>query len=104
MAEGRRAQRPTGSRAGSDPRLQLTAYGAGIVLSAVVWIFLVHAAIDFGVAAAHGQSAAWFFTAGAGLGAVGCLVLVLALVGRALRTLGFMPDYKPRRAAARRRK
>jgi TRAP-type mannitol/chloroaromatic compound transport system permease large subunit len=104
VAEGRRAQRTAGSRAGSDPRLQLAAYAVGVVLSAVAWIFLVHASIDFGVAAAHGRSAAWLFTAGAGLGAVGCLVLVLALVGRALRTLGFMPDYKPRRAAARRRK
>jgi hypothetical protein len=51
-----------------------------------------------------GRPAAWIFTLGAALGAVVCLVLMLALVGRAMRTLGFISDYKPRRAGARRRR
>lgn len=106
MAEGRRvAHKHSSSRASAAPLLRLVAlFGGGALLTGVAWVFLVRAAIDFGVVAVHGRLEAWPFTIGAGLGAVVCLVLMLALVGRALRTLGYMSDYKPRRAAARRRR
>lgn len=103
MAEGRRAQRSERPDLRKDPRVHLAGVGLGIVLTAVVWFFLVSASIDFGVAAVHGQPVAWVFSLGAALGAVVCLALVLALVGRGMRTLGFISDYKPRRAAARKR-
>lgn len=89
-------------KASAVPVWQLAAVGTGIVLSAVAWVYLVGAAIDFGVLAVGGQGSAWVFTMAASFGAVVCLVLVLALVGRGLRTLGFFSDYKPRRAAPRR--
>ena len=105
MAEGRRvAHKHSSSRASAAPLLRLVALFGGALLTGVAWVFLVRAAIDFGVVAVHGRTEAWPFTIGAGLGAVVCLVLILALVGRALRTLGYMSDYKPRRAAARRRR
>lgn len=103
MAEGRRAQR--GKRSSSRASVaQLSATGLGVVLTAVAWYYLVAAAIDFGVVAVHGRAAAWLFALGAALGAVGCLLLMLALIGRGMRTLGFITDYKPRRAGARRRR
>lgn len=73
-------------------------------MTGVAWVYLVGAAIDFGVLAVHGEGSAWAFTLGASLGAVVCLVLMLALVGRGLRALGLLSDYRPRRAAARRRR
>ncbi len=75
----------------------------GAVLAGLAWFFLVRAAIDFGVLAVGGQGTAWLFMIGASLGAMACLVLMLALVGRGLRALGFLSDYKPRRAGARRK-
>lgn len=85
--------------------VQLAVAGLGIVLTGVAWFYLVRAAIDFGALAVRdGQGAAWLFTLGAGLGGVVCLVLLLTLVGRALRTLGYISEYKPRRAGARRRR
>ena len=105
MADGRRvAHKHSSSRASAAPLLRLVALLGGALLTGVAWVFLVRAAIDFGVVAVHGRPEAWPFTIGAGLGAVVCMVLVLALVGRALRTFGYMSDYKPRRAAARRRR
>jgi hypothetical protein len=85
--------------------VQLAGAGLGIVLTGAAWFYLVGAAIDFGALAVRdGQGVAWLFTLGAGLGAVVCLVLMLTLVGRGLRTLGYISDYKPRRAGARRRR
>lgn len=78
--------------------------GLGAVLAAVAWVYLVSSAVDFGRLARHGQPIAWLFTVGASLGAVVCLVLVFVLVARVLRSLGVIRDYKPRRAAARRRR
>ncbi|MGH3369285.1 MAG: hypothetical protein ACRDPR_04735 [Nocardioidaceae bacterium] len=104
MAEGRRAHRHTSTRASSAPVVQLALLAVGAILTGVAWAYLVGSAIDFGVLAVNGRAEAWLFTLGAGLGAVVCLVLVLALVGRGLRVLGFLADYKPRRAAARRRR
>lgn len=103
MAEGRRAQRTTGSKS-SSPLAHLAALGFGALLTGVAWYILVRAAVDFGGAALDGRSAAWIFAVGAALGAVVCLMLMLALIGRGMRTLGFISDYKPRRAAARRRR
>ena len=91
------------SRASSAPVFHLAALTVGAILTGTAWLYLVRAAIEFGVLARNGQSSAWLFTGAASLGAVVCLVLFLALVGRGLRTLGFLSDYKPRRAAARRK-
>lgn len=102
-AEGHRAHRQAEAGAESAPRAHVVSLGIGVVLTAVAWFYLVRAAVDFGVAAVNGLVAAWLFTLGAALGAVVCLVLMLALVGRGLRSLGFISDYKPRRAGARRR-
>lgn len=104
-------RRPGGRRAAPRPRKRSGAGGAlgpavvtlGAVLTGLAWLYLVGAAIDFGVLAVQGQGSAWLFTVGASLGAVVCLVLLLALVGRGLRMLGLMSDYRPRRAAARRK-
>jgi hypothetical protein len=104
VAEGRRAHRKSKGRADTTPLLHLVGNGVGAVLTGIAWFYLVGAAIDFGVVAARGRSMAWVFTLGASLGAVVCLALMLALVGRGLRTLGYLSDYKPRRAAARRRR
>jgi hypothetical protein len=104
VAEGRRAHRRSRQRADHTPLLRLAGNGVGAVLTGIAWFYLVGAAIDFGVVAVRGRATAWIFALGASLGAVVCLVLMLALVGRALRTLGYLSDYKPRRAAARRRR
>lgn len=103
MAEGRRVRKHSESRASGKPLVLLGALALGVVLSAVAWVYLVGAAIDFGVVARSGSPGAWLFTAGASLGAVVCLVLLLALIGRGLRVLGFLSVYRPRRAAPRRR-
>ena len=100
----RRAHKHSSPRSGSGPLLQVGVLVLGAVLAAAAWFFLVRAAIDFGVLAVGGQGTAWAFTVGASLGAMACLVLVLALVGRGLRVLGFLSDYKPRRAGARRKR
>lgn len=72
------------------------------MLTAVAWVFLVGAAIDFGVLALRSSSRlAWFFTFGASFGAVVCLALLFTLLARSLRQLGYVSEYKPRRAAAR---
>ena len=92
------------SRPNSTPLVQLVALGLGAVATGVVWFYLVSAAIDFGVLAVREGGPAWLFTLEAGVGAVVAMVLMLALVGRVLRTLGFISDYKPRRAGARRRR
>ena len=76
----------------------------GAALSGVAWFYLVRAAIEFGRLARGGQSQAWLFTGAASLGGCVCALLVLVLVARALRALGIISDYKPRRAAARRRR
>ena len=98
---GRRADRQ--GLVGSTPLPSVVATLLGAVLSGVAWVYLVRAAIDFGRLARDGQSQAWLFTGAASLGAVVCLFLLLVLVTRALRALGIISDYKPRRAAARRR-
>jgi hypothetical protein len=82
----------------------LAALAVGSILTGVAWVYLVGAAIDFGVLAVNGQGRAWLFTLGASFGAVVCLVLMLTLVARGLRTVGFLSEYQPRRAAPRRRR
>jgi hypothetical protein len=99
---GRRVNRDEPSRVG--PSLPyLVAMVLGAVLSALAWVFLVRSAIEFGRLARGGQNEAWLFTLAASAGAVVCALLVLVLVARVLRALGLVSDYKPRRAAARRR-
>lgn len=90
--------------ASSAPVFGLAALAVGAILTGVAWAFLVRAAIEFGVLARDGEGGAWLFTGAASLGAVVCLVLFLALFGRGLRTLGFMSEYQPRRAAPGRRR
>lgn len=75
----------------------------GVALTAVAWVYLVGAAIDFGVLALAGSGSGWLFTSAASAGAVVCLVLFLVLVARLLRAFGFLSEYRPRRAGARRR-
>ena len=100
VARGRRSQ----ARSGPGPWPQVAAHGLGALLTGLAWFYLVGAATDFGVLAVRGQTPAWAFTIAASLGAVVCLLLFLVLVGRGLRTLGIVSDYKPRRAAPGRRR
>lgn len=94
-------------RASVPPRRNVVwpalATGLGAVLSGVSWTYLVRSAIGFGRLARGGQPQAWLVTGASSLGAVVCAVLVLVLVARTLRTLGILGDYRPRRAAGRRR-
>ena len=92
------------TRTRSTPCALVGVLGLGALLTAVAWLYLVGAAIDFGVLARRGQSEAWLFTAASSLGAIVCLVLFFGLVGYGLRQLGLVSDYKPRRAAPRRRR
>jgi hypothetical protein len=75
----------------------------GALLTLVVWWFLVRFAVDFVQLALYGEPMGWVFGGAASLGAVGCLLLTLALGARALRVLGLVSDYRPRRAGARRK-
>jgi hypothetical protein len=79
--------------------LPLVGLVVGSLACVVAWFFLVKAAIDFGRAAAGGQSLAWGFTVVATLGAIGCLLLMFVLVARMLRRLGFSSEYKGRRSS-----
>ncbi len=100
----RAARKHSGPSAGSSAGSSLVLVAGGAVVTGLAWIFLVSAAIDFGSAAVHGQPLAWVFTLGAALGAVVALVLLLALVGRGMRVFGLLSEYRPRRAAPRRRR
>ena len=82
--------------------LLLAAAIAGIAGSA--WFYLVRSAIDFGQMARDGDSQAWVFMGAASLGAIACALLLLVLVTRALRRLGFISEYQPRRVARKRPK
>ena len=73
-----------------------------MLISAVAWAVLVRAAIDFGTTARGGEGAGWAFLAMAVVGAIGCLLLALVLLGRVLMATGVLSDYKPRRASNRR--
>lgn len=101
-------KRPGGRRVQKRTRdlssVQLVSLGLGALLTGVAWVFLVGAAIDFGVLAVSGQGVAWLFTIGASTGAVVCLVLMIALGARGLRMMGWLSEHRPRRAAARRRR
>ncbi len=97
---GRRVQK----RSREISRVQLVSVLLGALLTGGAWVFLVGAAIDFGVLAVGGQGTAWLFTLGASTGAFVCMVLLIALVARGLRMMGWLSEYRPRRAAARRRR
>jgi hypothetical protein len=96
---GRRADR----QRARVPGVPVLAMALGAVVSAVAWVFLVRAAVEFGRLARQGSPGAWAFTLGASVGAAVCALLVLVLVARALRTVGLIRDYQPRRAGERRR-
>ena len=74
------------------PVLRLLLLLVGMVLSTVAWVVLVRAAIDFGADARGGRNAGWAFMALASLGAVGCLLLGLVLLIRALTALGLVGE------------
>jgi hypothetical protein len=97
-------RRDVATRSHSGPALHLAGLAGGAALTGLAWLYLVGAAIDFGVAAVRGQGLAWVFSLGASVGAVVCLVLMLALLGRGLRSLGVVSDYRPKRAGGRRRR
>lgn len=75
----------------------------GAATSAVAGVYLVRSAIDFGRLARDDEPVAWLFTGAASLGAIVGALLVLVLLIRTLRRLGLISDYKPRRAAVRKR-
>jgi predicted acyltransferase len=93
---GRRARR-------TSPRLVL-GYLLGTVVTIGAWLYLISAAITFGVLARSGTDTAWIFTALAGLGATACLLIALILLTRLLRELGVLspaPGTRGGRRAAR---
>jgi apolipoprotein N-acyltransferase len=100
---GRRSKHSQ-TRASSTPLVVLAGIAVGVTLTAVAWWYLVGAAIDFGVLARDGDVGGWLFVTAASVGAIVCLLLLLALLGRGMRLLGFITEYQPRRAAARRRR
>lgn len=83
------------------PVRPLVGYVVGALAAGAAWVFLVRAAIDFGGRASGGRSEAWVFVGLAVFGAIGCLLLTLALLGRVLTSIGFISEYKPRRAQRR---
>lgn len=93
---GRRRASVKRSGLGAVPTLVLLVLG--VAASVVAWVFLVRAAIDFGHTALDGQAIAWAFTAGATVGAVGCLLLTFVLLARVKRVLGIGSAYRPRRS------
>ena len=97
-ATGRRVQPRVRSK---SRRPTLLTWG-GALLSAVAWLFLVAAAVDFAALGLVGDTLGWVFAVVSGLGAAACLVLLLVLVVRGLRAHGIISDYKPRRAQQRR--
>lgn len=79
-------------------------YLLGTVVTVGAWVYLISAAITFGVLARSGTSSAWVFTVLAGLGATACLLVALILVVRLLRELGVLspsPGKRGGRRAAR---
>jgi hypothetical protein len=85
-----------------ERRLAMLLPALGAVAAGVAWVFLVKAAIDFGRVARGGDQAAWWFTAGATIGATLCLLLLFVLVARVLVAMGLVSEYKPRRSSGRR--
>ena len=70
--------------------LKVLGYLLAVLVSAAAWFFLVRAAIDFGADARRGRDAGWLFMGLASIGAVGCLLLGMVLVVRALTALGLV--------------
>lgn len=73
----------------------------GILAAVVVFGYLAGAAGEFGALAFGGQAMAWIFTGASVLGALACVLVIVVLVVRCLRALGFIREYKPRRASSR---
>ena len=85
------------------PKGRLAAHVALALLTGAAWVYLVRAAIDFGGLGRSGNNTAWLFAALATFGAIGCLLLAIALVTRVLTMLGLVREQQPKRTAARRR-
>lgn len=95
-----RGRRKAPKRPGPGPWATILLLGAGMLVAAAAWVFLVRAAIDFGHAARAGRgSTAWVFTGLATAGAAVCLLLLLVLAARALASVGLVGRYRPRRSA-----
>jgi len=91
---GRRARR-------ASPARVLSAI-LGMVVAAGAWLYLVSAAITFGVLARSGTGAAWWLTGLAGTGAAACLLVALILAARLLRELGVLGTGPRARGGGRR--
>lgn len=97
----RRASKHSSGRSGRARigPLHLAGTAVAVLACVVAWVYLVGATIDFGGFATRGHPVAWLVVAGACLGAVVSMLLVIVLVARALRAAGLIRDYRPRRAA-----
>lgn len=89
-----------GKRVGERPKRTFRPVLLGLALAmtacVVAWGYLVLAAIDFGIAARSGDSAAWWLFALASVGAVACLFVALILISRITRALGLTSAPPPR--------
>ncbi len=103
MTSGRTGTRRASKRSRPGAVLAAIVLVLGAGAAGAVGVYLVSAATDFGALARGGQEEAWWFAFAASLGALVCLLLLLVLVVRALYALGIISDYRPRRAAVRRR-
>lgn len=90
-------------RAGPGPLQRAAPLLLGALVTTVIWLYLVGAAIDFGGVAIHGEIRAWVFMLAPMLGAVASLVVMMSLLTRALTELGVIGDGRPRQAGGRRR-
>ena len=73
----------------------------GSLVAVIVLGYLAGAAREFGALALDGQTEAWLFTGASVVGALACVLVIVVLVVRCLRALGFIREYRPRRASSR---
>lgn len=93
--------RHTGRRARRTSPQLVVGYLLGTTVTVGAWVYLISAAITFGVLARSGTPSAWVFTVLAGLGATACLLIALILVVRLLRELGVLAPHPGRRGGRR---
>lgn len=84
----RKAPRATRPRRTLNPRAGV--YVVGVAFSIAAWLYLVHAAIDFGSTARSGRGIGWLFLLVACIGAACCLFAGLMLGMRTLIALGIV--------------
>jgi hypothetical protein len=85
---GKRSGSRKGARSAITVRPVIAAYAAAITVAVIAWGYLVFAAIDFGVTARGGTTAAWWLLGLASVGAMACMFVALMLVSRLTRALG----------------